>query len=234
MARIEPTVGPRPTGANRTGFEPSQTYFKPSDKKPPKRASMLRYTLIVGLIWAVFAGGLIFSHWLSEFPDAANLLVYDPGSDITLIDAKGRTIARRGHNQGEVVAVGRLPDYVGNAFIAVEDRRFRYHFGIDPWALGRAAVADISEGGFVQGGSTLTQQLAKNLFLKPDRTLLRKIDEAILAIYLEWRYTKDEILTLYLNRVYFGAGVYGIEAASERFFSKPAKSLSLTEAAILA
>jgi len=234
MTRNDPTVGQRPAGANRTGFEPPQAYFKPGGAKPPKRGSMLRYTLIVGLIWAVFAGGLIFSHWLSEFPDAANLLVYDPGSDITVIDANGRTIARRGHNQGEVVAVGRLPDYVGNAFIAVEDRRFRYHFGIDPWALGRAAVADISERGFVQGGSTLTQQLAKNLFLKPDRTLGRKIDEAILAVYLETRYTKDEILTLYMNRVYFGAGVYGIEAATERFFSKQAKDLTLTEAAVLA
>jgi len=182
----------------------------------------------------VFGGGLIFWHWLSAFPDAAHLLVYDPGSDITVIDSKGRTIARRGHNQGEVIAVGRLPDYVGNAFIAVEDRRFRYHFGIDLWGLGRAIVTDISERSFVQGGSTLTQQLAKNLFLKPDRTLGRKIDEAILAVYLEMRYTKDEILTLYLNRVYFGAGVYGIEAAAEHFFSKEAKDLTLTEAAMLA
>ena len=233
MAREHPTDGQWPFGANRGGFEPRLGYFKPDDK-PPKRRSMLRYTLIVGLIWALFAGGLVFSHWLAEFPDARHLLVYDPGSDITLIDAKGRTIARRGHNQGEVVAVGKLPDYVGNAFIAVEDRRFRHHFGIDPWALGRAVVADVTERGLVQGGSTLTQQLAKNLFLKPDRTFKRKIDEAVLALYLERRYTKDQILTLYLNRVYFGAGVYGIEAAAERFFSKQAIDLSLTEAAMLA
>jgi penicillin-binding protein 1A len=98
----------------------------------------------------------------------------------------------------------------------------------------RAAYADWREGAYVQGGSTLTQQLAKNLFLKPDRTLERKIEEAILAVYLETRYSKDEILTLYLNRVYFGAGVYGIEAASERFFGKPARELTLPEAAILA
>ncbi len=132
------------------------------------------------------------------------------------------------------MALDALPAHVGNAFVAIEDRRFRYHFGIDFWGLGRATVANISAGSVVQGGSTLTQQLAKNLFLKPERTLKRKFDEAILALYLESRYTKDEILTLYLNRVYFGAGVYGIEAAAERFFSKPASELTLTEAAILA
>jgi penicillin-binding protein 1A len=143
-------------------------------------------------------------------------------------------IARRGLTSGEKVAMGELPDYVGNAFIAVEDRRFRYHFGIDPMGLMRAAYVDAMQGAFVQGGSTLTQQLAKNLFLKPDRTFSRKMEEAILAVYLETRYSKDEILTLYLNRVYFGAGVYGLGAASERFFGKPARELSLTEAAILA
>jgi penicillin-binding protein 1A len=127
-----------------------------------------------------------------------------------------------------------LPDYVGNAFIAIEDRRFRYHFGIDPMGLARAAFTDAAHGSYVQGGSTLTQQLAKNLFLKPDRTFKRKIEEAVLAIYLETRYSKDEILTLYLNRVYFGAGVYGIGAASERFFEKGARELTLPEAAILA
>jgi penicillin-binding protein 1A len=239
MARNTPTVPERPNGANRTGFEPTTVYFKPdpmkSDAPPPKKkGSMVRYTLLVGLAWLLFAGGLVVSHWINTFPNTANLLVYDPGNDVTLLDTTGRMIARRGHNQGAVVALGKLPDYVGNAFIAVEDRRFRYHFGIDPWALTRAAVADISERGLVQGGSTLTQQLAKNLFLKPERTFRRKIDEAVLAVYLELRYTKDQILTLYLNRVYFGGGVYGIEAAAEHFFGKEAKNLSLTEAAILA
>jgi penicillin-binding protein 1A len=195
---------------------------------------MARIALTIGLVWAILAGGAVLYTWISDFPDAANLLVYDPGSDVTLVDVQGRTIARRGNDQGQVVALDTLPAYVGNAFVAIEDRRFRYHFGIDPWGLSRAMVANISAGSFVQGGSTLSQQLAKNLFLKPERTLKRKIDEAILALYLEYRYTKDQILTLYLNRVYFGGGVYGIEAAAERFFNKPAKELSLTEAAILA
>ena len=234
MARKHP---PATTGANdRTRgshrARPSPDY---SVKDPPKRrGSKLRATLIVGAIWFVFAGGIVLSYWLSELPETANLLTYQPGNDITLLDVKGRMIARRGLTQGETIEVDALPDYVGNAFIAVEDRRFRYHFGIDPMGLARAAYTDFKEGAFVQGGSTITQQLAKNLFLKPERTLKRKLQEAILAVYLELRYTKDEILALYLNRVYFGAGVYGIAAASERFFGKPPRELSLTEAAILA
>jgi penicillin-binding protein 1A len=199
-----------------------------------RRGSRTRVVLIVAAIWLVLAGGIVFSYWLSDLPNTANLLAYEPGNDITVLDAKGRMIARRGLTQGAAVAVGELPAYVGNAFIAVEDRRFRYHFGIDPMGLARAAYEDATRGAIVQGGSTLTQQLAKNLFLKPDRTVRRKVEEAILALYLETRYTKDQILTLYLNRVYFGAGVYGIGAASERFFNKPARELTLTEAAMLA
>ena len=235
MARNDPILTSWPSGATRRGVGGlNLDYGRDDEPEPPRRRSMTRLALIIGLTWAFIAGGAVVYSWISDFPDAANLLVYDPGNDITLVDVEGRTIARRGHNQGQVVALDKLPPYVGNAFIAIEDRRFRYHFGIDPWGLGRATVANIAAGSVVQGGSTLTQQLAKNLFLKPERTLKRKFDEAILAIYLESRYTKDEILTLYLNRVYFGAGVYGIEAAAERFFSKSAGELTLTEAAILA
>jgi len=196
--------------------------------------NVVRYSLITGAVWTVLAGAVLFSHWISQLPDTENLLAYAPSHVITLIDAKGRTIARRGLVQGEYVQVGELPEHVTNAFIAIEDRRFRSHFGVDPWGTVRALFADIREGAFVQGGSTITQQLAKNLFLKPERTIERKIEEAILAFYLESRYSKDEILTLYLNHVYFGAGVYGIEAAAEKFFNKRAADLSLTEAAILA
>ena len=233
MARKHPPVpdGPR----DRAHMTHGAAQTEPDRAAGPSaRRFRLRAVLIVAAAWLVFAGGILFFHWFSELPNTANLLAYEPGNDITVLDAKGRMIARRGLTQGAEVAVGELPPYVGNAFIAVEDRRFRYHFGIDPMGLARAAYADLKEGAFVQGGSTLTQQLAKNLFLKPDRTLERKIEEAILAVYLELRYSKDEILTLYLNRVYFGAGVYGIGAASERFFAKPARQLTLTEAAILA
>ena len=101
-------------------------------------------------------------------------------------------IARRGLTQGETIELKALPKHAGDAFVAIEDRRFRHHFGIDPVGLARAAYADIKARSFVQGGSTLTQQLAKNLFLKPERTLKRKLEEAMLAVYLEARYSKDD------------------------------------------
>ena len=234
MAREHPPV---PNGARDSlrGLHATRAAApEPPGKAPKAKKARLRATLIAAAIWVVFIGGILFAHWFSELPNTSNLFAYEPGNDISVLDVKGRMIARRGLTQGESVKVGELPSYVGNAFIAIEDRRFRYHFGIDPMGLTRAAYADWVQGAYVQGGSTLTQQLAKNLFLKPDRTFERKIEEAILALYLETRYTKDEILTLYLNRVYFGAGVYGIGAASERFFGKPARALTLTEAAILA
>ena len=203
-------------------------------EEEPRRKPPYKIALLLAFFWLIFGGGMVGMHWLAVMPDTANLLTYEPGRDITILDAKGRVIAKRGLAQGETVGTDALPDYVGNAFIAVEDRRFRSHFGIDLYGLARAFTVNWREGGFVQGGSTLTQQLAKNLFLKPDRTIRRKFDEAILALSLEARYTKNEILTLYLNRVYFGGGVYGIESAAERFFGKHAKELSLTEAAMLA
>ena len=235
MARKDPILSNWPTGQKRRGLGRIDYDYDDEDPEPaPRRRTLARIALAFGLFWGVLAGGAVVYAWISDFPDAANLLAYDPGSDVTLVDVKGRAIARRGNSQGQIVALDSLPAHVGNAFIAVEDRRFRYHFGIDLWGMGRATVANISAGSFVQGGSTISQQLAKNLFLKPERTIKRKVDEAILALYLESRYTKDEILTLYLNRVYFGGGVYGIEAAAERFFNKNARELSLTEAAMLA
>jgi penicillin-binding protein 1A len=201
---------------------------------PPKKVRTWPYILVMLGAWGVIFAGLLFSHFLSNLPDVHNLMVTGPSRDITILDDRGRQIARRGLTQGRMVAVEDLPDYVPNAFIAIEDRRFRSHFGIDPFGMARAAFENMMSGHVVQGGSTLTQQLAKNLFLSPGRTYERKLQEAMLAVYLETRYSKNQILTLYLNRVYFGAGVYGIEAASEKFFGKHAGELSLTEAAMLA
>ena len=127
-----------------------------------------------------------------------------------------------------------MPGYVPKAFVAIEDRRFYEHYGVDPWGIARAVVADVLHRGVAQGGSTITQQLAKNLFLTQERTIHRKLQEAMLAIWLERKFTKTQILELYLNRVYFGSGAYGIEQASQRYFGKSARQLSLPEAAILA
>jgi penicillin-binding protein 1A len=205
-----------------------------ANARRPKHGRSWPYVLALLLAWGLIAGAVVCFHWISGLPDTSGLLAKGPSHDITIVDEKGQLIARRGLTQAAMIEVARLPAYVPNAFIAIEDRRFREHIGLDPIGLMRAAGQNLSAGHVVQGGSTLTQQLAKNLFLEPARTFERKMQEAFLALYLESRYSKDQILTLYLNRVYFGAGVYGIEAAAERFFGKSANRLSLTEAAMLA
>ncbi len=205
---------------------------RPAKRKPRKRTWPYVVTLVAA--WGAIFGAILYSRFLSELPDVNSLLVNGPSRAITILDDRGRLIAQRGLTQGVMVDVRSLPSYVPNAFIAIEDRRFRENIGIDPIGIMRAAFENMMQGHVVQGGSTLTQQLAKNLFLQPQRTFERKIEEAVLALYLESRYSKDQILTLYLNRVYFGAGVYGIEAAAERFFGKHAAQISLPEAAMLA
>jgi penicillin-binding protein 1A len=154
--------------------------------------------------------------------------------NIRLIDTTGWEIASFGDIYGNAVDLTKVPKYVPAAVVAVEDRRFYQHPGIDIRGLARAMVTNVKAGRTVQGGSTITQQVAKNLFLTSDRTLIRKVREALLALKLERAYTKDQILTLYMNRVYFGGGAYGFEAASERFFGHPAQELSIYESAILA
>jgi penicillin-binding protein 1A len=132
------------------------------------------------------------------------------------------------------VPIKELPPYLPRAVIAIEDRRFYHHYGVDPVGLARAAVANMLHRGVSQGGSTITQQLAKNLFLTQERTLWRKMQEAVLAIWLERKFSKSEILELYLNRVYFGSGAYGVEAAAQRYFGKSARQVKIAEAAMLA
>jgi penicillin-binding protein 1A len=133
-----------------------------------------------------------------------------------------------------VLPLKELPSYVPQAFIAIEDRRFYEHYGVDPWGIARALIANILHRGVSQGGSTITQQLAKNLFLTQERTIHRKLQEMLLALWLERKFSKTQILELYLNRVYFGSGAYGIEQASQRYFGKSARQMSLPEAALLA
>ena len=154
--------------------------------------------------------------------------------NIRLVDTAGWEIASFGDIYGDAIDLKKMPKYVPAAVVAVEDRRFYQHPGVDIRGLARAMVTNFKAGHTVQGGSTITQQVAKNLFLNSDRTLIRKIREALLALKLERAYSKDQILTLYMNRVYFGGGAYGFEAASERFFGHPAQDLTIYESAILA
>jgi len=153
---------------------------------------------------------------------------------VVVVDAEGRELAAYGRKRGRAVRLADLPAYAPNAFIAAEDRNFRHHWGFNPIALSRAAFVNLRADEIRQGGSTITQQLAKNLFLSSERSLERKLKELVYALWLESRFTKDEILTIYLNRVYFGGGAYGLDAAAWRWFRKPASELSLAEAATLA
>jgi monofunctional biosynthetic peptidoglycan transglycosylase len=235
MARKDPILSNWPTGQKRHGLGRIDYDYDDEDPEPaPRRRTLARIALAFGLFWGVLAGGAVVYAWISDFPDAANLLAYDPGNDVTLVDVEGRAIARRGNSQGQIVALDSLPSHVGNAFIAVEDRRFRYHFGIDLWGMGRATVANISAGGFVQGGSTISQQLAKNLFLPSHRTWWRKAQEAAITVMLEAVLSKRRILEIYLNVVEWGDGVYGAEAAARYHFGVPAAALTSAQAARLA
>lgn len=183
------------------------------------------------LLGAVGAGVLGF--FALDLP-AVDEAVLTRRPNIKVVDANSWEIASFGDIYGPAIDLRKLPPHVPGAVIAVEDRRFYEHHGVDPRGLARAMWVNLQAGEVAQGGSTITQQVAKNLFLTPDRTLPRKIKEALLALKLEQRFSKDEILALYLNRVYFGAGTYGIEAAAERYFGKQAKDLTVYQAAMLA
>jgi penicillin-binding protein 1A len=209
----------------------------PEKKKRRRRRSLLRglfYWAFVLGVWGVVALGGLTAYYASQLPPIDQLAVPKRPPDIQILGSDGSVIADRGDTGGAAVRLGDLPPYLPKAFVAIEDRRFYYHFGVDPVGLLRAVVNDVAGSGGMQGGSTLTQQLAKNLFLTQERTLSRKIQEAILAIWLERKYSKDQILELYLNRVYFGSGAYGVEAAARKYFGKDAKDVSLSEAALLA
>src|SRR5690606_38411136 len=152
----------------------------------------------------------------------------------TLLDRYGNEIGKRGIIQRDSVPIDELPSQVVNAVLATEDRRFFEHFGIDFIGLARALTQNVRANGVVQGGSTLTQQLAKNLFLTNERTVERKIKEAYLALWLEMNLSKKEILQLYLDRAYMGGGTFGIAAAAQFYFGKNVKDVTVAEAAMLA
>jgi penicillin-binding protein 1A len=153
---------------------------------------------------------------------------------VTYLDRSGAVLGVRGGRYGPPVNLDRLPPYVPAAFVAIEDRRFYEHTGFDPVGIARAIVTDLSAGRAREGASTITQQLARNLYLSADQTVERKAREIVYAVQLERTYSKKQILALYLSRVYFGGGAYGLEAASQRYFNKPASRLTIREAAILA
>jgi penicillin-binding protein 1A len=192
------------------------------------------YWSVVLCIWGGIAGIGVLGYYAAYLPPTSEWKVPQRPPNVRIVAADGTLVANRGDTGGEAVRLEQLPPYLPQAVIAIEDRRFHSHFGLDPIGLARAVFTNLTSGRLVQGGSTLTQQLAKNLFLEPDRTLKRKVQEAVLALWLEANHSKEEILEMYLNRVYLGAGAYGVDAAARRYFDKSARMLSVAEAATLA
>src|SRR3954462_3559869 len=225
------------------GDEPPRERKAPAGRGSAKRRSKSRIGASLGRLvywgavlslWGMIAViGVVV--WVgAHLPPIQSLEIPKRPPTIQIVGMDGSMLAQRGEMAGANVSLKDLPQYLPKAFIAIEDRRFYSHFGIDPVGILRALVTNVLHRGVSQGGSTLTQQLAKNLFLTQERTMARKLQEAELAIWLERKHSKNEILELYLNRVYFGSGAYGVEAAAQRYFGKSAKNVTIAEAAMLA
>jgi penicillin-binding protein 1A len=219
----------------------------PADRiRPPHRRAPRRRAAAKGLfagaikfgvllcLWTVIFGGIVLGYFALTLPDTAELTRSERRPSVTILAADGTLLTTYGDLFGQPLTLKEMSPYLPKAVIATEDRRFYSHFGIDPIGLVRASLANLSAGHVVQGGSTITQQLAKNLFLTQERSLTRKIQETLLALWLERRFTKDQILEIYLNRVYLGAGTYGVDAAAHRFFNKSARHTNLYESAAIA
>jgi penicillin-binding protein 1A len=225
--------------------EPAQDADPPADDRASSRRRkrsgrgglpfkrVFYWGLVLGL-WCVIAVGGALALVAANLPPIQSLEIPKRPPAIEMVGLDGRTLATRGEMHGATVTLKDLPPYLPRAFIAIEDRRFYKHHGVDPIGLMRAVAANVLHRGVSQGGSTITQQLAKNLFLTQERTLWRKLQEVVLALWLERKFSKADILELYLNRVYFGAGAYGVDAAAQRYFGKPARQVRIAEAAMLA
>ena len=211
-----------------------------SAAEPPNRRGRLvralSYWAAVAGIWLIVGLAGIVAWYAYELPDIQGPGRAAPtrGPEVSLSYADGSPLTSVGGAWGVEVPYSDLPETLIDAVVATEDRRFFDHVGIDLWGLARAAFVNLTAGRVVQGGSTITQQLAKNVFLTPERSLRRKLLEAMMALWLEAKYSKQDILGLYLNRAYLGAGAYGVDAAARRYFDRPVDKLSLGQSAILA
>ena len=189
--------------------------------------------LFLIFIWLVLFLSIAVTWSLLNLPETESIQISRQPS-ITFLDKEGRIIASYGDIYGQSIQYENLPKNLVNAVIVTEDKRFFFHPGIDIKGIVRAAIVNLKAGRIVQGGSTITQQLAKNLFLTPERSFTRKLHELILSFWLEIRFTKQQLLSIYLNRVYLGSGTYGVQAASEKYFNKKVEELNLYECALIA
>jgi penicillin-binding protein 1A len=237
---------PKKSSAKRRDIEPDDDAPRARRSRPGRGGKRRSRGRVRGGLFRLFYWGAVLGLWAAialvgvivyvgaHLPAIQALEIPKRPPTIQITGSDGSVLATRGEMAGANVALKDLPPYLPEAFIAIEDRRFYSHCGVDPLGIARAAVANILHHGVSQGGSTLTQQLAKNLFLTQERTLQRKLQEVELALWLERKHSKAEILELYLNRVYFGSGAYGVEAAAQRYFGKSAKNVTIAEAAMLA
>ena len=231
-AASQSTALPRAGAVSRSSRGSARATRIPPMASPRRRRRFLVPALLATALVLGAGTGLTLE---ATLPSVESLREWRPSTVTTIRAADGSVLSRIGEEKRIVIEFGKIPNWFIQAIVATEDSHFYGHIGIDPLGIARAALSNITSGRWrSQGGSTITQQLARNLFLNPDKTVKRKVQEAILAVQLERGYTKQEILTYYANQVYLGHGRYGIEAAAEFYFSKPAKDLSLAQCALLA
>ncbi len=214
-------------------FDPSLSHGggAPANGRGAARGPSLEFRLLIlgpiylaAIVGAVLAG--FFVYYTATIPNPMALRQKENAPIVRILARDGSVLAERG-GAAPYIPIDLLPRHLIDAVLAIEDRRFFSHRGVDPTGLGRAILTNLKAGRVVQGGSTITQQLAKNMFLSSERTLLRKLEELVLALWLEMRLSKPDILELYLNRVYFGGGAYGVESAARRFFNKGAQEVTM-------
>ena len=219
-------IHPAPPGGPAAGPSPAgRGLFR----RLPWEIRLFVYLAVIGSL----ALGGAFTYFTANIPHPMTLRHKEHAPVVRILARDGTLLAERG-GAAPYVPIDLLPRHLIDAVVAIEDRRFFAHRGVDPMGLVRAVIANFRARRISEGGSTLTQQLAKNLFLNSERTIARKLEELVLALWLEFRLSKRDILELYLNRVYFGGGAYGVEAASRRFFGKASQAVTLAEAAVLA
>ena len=229
LERRPPPSGPKPSG-------PHSVKEGARAQSPGRRSfgGLLFRLGVILLIWGLLALGAVLIFFTYDMPRVDAALEYQRRPSVTLQTNDGGQLANQGDLFGETLRLRDMPAHLPAALLAIEDRRFRQHFGLDPIGLARALHANWTAGDVVQGGSTLTQQLAKNIFLSPARSTRRKVQEALMALWLEYRFTKDQLLEIYLNRVYLGGGAHGVDAAARLYFGVSARRLTLFQSAILA
>lgn len=214
---------------------PAKARAKAAPRTAPRRRRLRWWVWLLLLpVWLAVAAALLALPFVWDLPRPETALDTPRRPGLVLQDRAGATFATQGDLVGDPLRVTDMPRHLPLAAIAIEDRRFRSHPGFDPIGLARALWVNATTGRLVQGGSTITQQVAKNIFLTPERSLKRKVQELLLTLWLERHFTKDEILEIWLNRVYLGSGAWGVDAAARQYFGISARQVNLWQAAVLA